>query len=224
MRYVTTPQRGDGFGATFHHYIYDILYAKAHGDQYVFTPQKAYEHNYKGDSNFVSNLNKYMGLAEVYPVPEGIVNLETNDREQVYKYIEEHLDEVFESEEFKKIQAAFFKDKKNPYDESYYNVAVHIRRINGHDTNSDFSKTPNIWYRKVMEYIASTYEGSKPIQFHIYSQRQLLELGTQEFDDLQPIYHIDEDLEESFTAICFGRVKNMHTLYSIWIHSIFITP
>jgi hypothetical protein len=208
MRYVTTPQRGDGFGASFHHVLYDILYAEEKGDRYVLTPQKKYEHNYDKDSNFEARLTKYMGLEELYPMPQGEIKIETNLREEVYKYVEEHMDRLFESELFNRIRDAFFKDKKNPYDQSYYNVAIHIRRPNVDDNNCLFgSVTPNIWYRRVMEYIYMTYKGEKPLKFHIFSQSSLLELsGTKEFEDFNPEYHIDGQLEEGFTALCYADV------------------
>ena len=92
MRYVTTPQRGDGFGATFHHILYDIVYARKQGDIYVFTPQKKYEHNYTNEEGYEDKLNNYMGLKEYYPMPEGDIQLETYDRETVYKYVEANFE------------------------------------------------------------------------------------------------------------------------------------
>lgn len=207
MRYVTTPQRGDGFGACFHHYIYDILYAAAHGDQYVFTPQIFFEHNYENDAEFNTRLNKYMGLEELYPKPEGDIVIETNLRETVYAYVEKHMDELFNSELFEKIRDAFFKGKENPYDQKYCNVAIHIRRPNHVDNFFDFSKTPNMWYRGVMEYIRANYKGEKPLKFHIYSQLSLIKMsGTVEFDEFNPVYHIDEEMTQSFTEICYADI------------------
>ncbi len=206
MRYITTQQRGDGFGAVYHHIIYDILYANKQGDRYVFTPQVKYEHNYANEPDYVDRLNRYMGLEEFYPRPSEDVILENYDRETVYKYVETHYEELLLGDEFKKIQEAFFKGKENPFSESDLSVCVHIRRVNSHDNRLMGSETPLRYYEKAMEFIASKYMGTKHLKFHIFSQKSLLNEDLTQLERFNPEYHIDEDLLDSFTKLVYSDV------------------
>lgn len=206
MRYITTPQRGDGFGATFHHIIYDILYAKNNGDIYIFTPQMNYEHNYNNKDDFIERLNAYMGLAELYPKPEGEIHIESYKREDVYKFVENNFEKLFLTEEFEKIKTAFFKNKANPLNQNFFNICIHIRRPNSHDTSIFGSNTPLIYYERAMNYIKSYYTYEKPIKFHIISQGALLKEELNIFSEYNPEYHIDKEILESFTILVYSDV------------------
>jgi hypothetical protein len=202
--YVTTHQRGDGFGAIFQNIIFDILAAFINKHTYVYTPQKKMEHNYNNDANYITKLYEFINLKSIFPVPNEPVTLHEYQMSDVYPFVEKNLESLCNSDTMKLIKNEFYKNKINPYTAQYYNVAVHIRRPNPHDSRVDGANTPNDYYIKIMRHILKTHSGEHPIKFHIYSQGNMSMF--KEFEEFNPIFHIDTPLEDTFLGLVFADI------------------
>lgn len=203
MRYYTTQQRSDGFGAVFQNIIYDILYTEHTGNTYVFTGIQKIDHNYADDQNFTDNLNLFMNLEDTFPTP---VNCDIDiysSRQESYDAIESNITQYLNSPTMVKIKHAFLKNKTPSYDPQRFHIAVHIRRPNPCDDRLEGSTTPLEWYFLRMCDIQYKYHDKECI-FHIYSQGK--EEDFQLLSELPVQFHLNESVQDTFLGFVFADI------------------
>ena len=185
VHYCTTAPRTDGFGAQFQNIIADILYVynNTNNHRYVFPNIASFEHNYTNDPEFTERLVRYMNLRSHFPLPSNVSSREVKHlslHNTTYPFVEANLGRLLKSQTMKDIKAMFYKGKNTPFDPHYYNVAVHVRRLNNVDTRIAGTETPHSYYVRLMNHIRATHGGAgtgtdtdtdkRPLRFHIYSQ------------------------------------------------------
>ena len=208
MKYITTEPRTDGFGAHFQNIIIDILYTyNATTNQYVFPNIASFEHNYTNDPGFTNRLVRYMNLRDHYSMPSGVADTISHYSSIVsnYPYVENNLTQLLASPTMNLIKSLFYADKTTPFDTTYYNVAVHVRRHNKADSRIDGTNTPAEYYLNVMKYIRANHANTeKPIRFHIYSQcKDEMELR-QKFTNTDTEFHLNGDVLPTFHGMVFA--------------------
>lgn len=181
VHYCTTAPRTDGFGAQFQNIIADILYVynNTNNHRYVFPNIASFEHNYTNDPEFTERLVRYMNLRSHFPLPSNVSSREVKHLSlhiTTYPFVEANLSRLLKSQTMKDIKAMFYEGKNTPFDPHYYNVAVHVRRLNNVDTRIAGTETPHSYYVRLMNHIRATHGGAgtgtdkRPLRFHIYSQ------------------------------------------------------
>lgn len=206
--YYTTHPRIDGFGAQFQNIIIDILYTySATTNQYVFPNIASFEHNYTNDPGFTSRLARYMNLRGHFSLPSGVGGTIHNYSSIVsnYSYVENNLTRLLASPTMNLIKSLFYADKTTPFDTTFYNVAVHVRRHNNADSRIDGTNTPSDYYLNVMKYIRANHGADeKPLRFHIYSQcNDEMDLR-QNFTHTDTEFHLNGDVLPTFHGMVFA--------------------
>ena len=206
-KYITNKVRIDGFGAQFQTIIFTILYSEFNNIHYVHTPIKNMQHNYDNDSNFIENINNFINLKENYT---NINDVDKNDIINchisiIYNDVETNIDKYKNNNPcFLKIKNCFWaKKNKNYYNINKFNVAIHIRRQNKHDTRIKGTDTPDTYYINIINNIRDKYK-YKDLLFHIYSQ------GTPDMFDIYKnddvILHINEELTSTFIGLVLSDI------------------
>jgi hypothetical protein len=176
MNYYTTAPRTDGFGAQFQNIIVDILYTYNNTNHiYVFPNIARFEHNYTNDSRFTERLVSYMNMRGEFPLPSNVSprDVKYYSTNTTYPFVEHNLGRLLKSQTMKDVKTTFYAGKNTPFDTTYYNVAVQIRRFNNIDTRMAGADTPHSYYLGLMNHIRATHRAGtdkKPLRFHIYSQ------------------------------------------------------
>lgn len=201
-QYVTSCEGGDGFGAQYQRIISSIMYAELTGKEFVYRPFKDMEHNYDDDQNFIEKKEKFINLIDNYKKINEVSNV-LSLGPRVYE-VEDNLDVCLGLESLKKIKRLIHENKKKPYDDSFLNISVHIRRFNTHD-NGDYAYVDDSYYLNVINYIRSNYEGNK--LFHIYSQGD--EKLFEKYQSNDVVFHLDEPIEDTFYGLITSDILVM---------------
>jgi hypothetical protein len=199
----------DGFGSHCQHYTFGILYVEHHGNVAYISPETFFEHNYEKDPHYVKNMLEFINLHKYYqlpsdkqhvkkllPTPEGLG--------VAYNYCNHNLNTLLDSESFARLKSRFMENKVNPYDSSFFNVAIHVRRPNSHDTRLDGADTPDSYYLNIMNIIRKEHDGSKPLKFHIYSQGDTSKFDCYRNDDV--VFHLNESIQDTVNGLLFGDI------------------
>jgi hypothetical protein len=155
---------------------------------------------------FIEQALRCMNLKQKYPIvkaaPHGAVVFALK-APFFFKDIERDMESFHQSESFKKIQDAFFENKTNPFDDTHYHVAVHIRRPVSFDVRVEGANTEDAYFMRCMEAICNSKKDSgKPILFHIYSQGKLDDFSKYNVFPVQ--FHLDDDTFDSFKGMVFA--------------------
>lgn len=208
--YYTTHPRTDGFGAQFQNIIIDIIYTyNATNNQYVFPNIASFEHNYTNDPGFTNRLIRYMNLRDHFSIPSSDTTIHNySSIGSNYPYFENNITQLLASPTMNLIKSLFYADKNTPFDTTYYNVAVHVRRHNKEDSRIDGTNTPSDYYLNVMKYIRENHgTDKKPLRFHIYSQckdrSDEMELR-QNFTNTDTEFHLNGDVLPTFHGMVFA--------------------
>jgi hypothetical protein len=200
---LTNPERSDGFGAQFQTIIYSAIYAELHNKQYVYTPFKAMEHNYSHDGGFIADKERLINFitnvsinnGKATPIPIGTL----------IDFFEANLSACVQSQALKKIKALFRanKDTRTFFNSENLHIAVHVRRPNSHDSRLMGADTPDAIFLTAIGALRSLYASKSPL-FHIYSQGAIQDFDAYKNHDV--ILHINESVEDTFTAMVFADV------------------
>jgi hypothetical protein len=201
MNYISTDY-GDGFGSHLQQYIFGIVFAENHGNRLYLSYNTNFEHNYVNDPTYKDRILSYINLHKYYGLPEGINENSLPKIDMHYQYCLDNIDRIFISDSFELLKLRFFENKSNPYDQSFYNVAVHVRRPNPHDNRLMGADTPDAYYLAVINKIRATHSGEKPLKFHIYSQGSPSMFSIYNAPDTE--LHIDTSVEETYNGLLFG--------------------
>ena len=176
--------------------------------QYVFPSnleRMRFEHNYENDPTFSNRLIRYMNLDAKFNVTKPIQVIRYKGTEN-YAFCEANLTRLLETNAFKLIKQLFFEGKSTPYDTTFYNVAIHVRKHSAHDMRvHKRTNEPNAYYINVMRFIIEDYKGTKPIRFHVHSQGG----ANNEFTNFsatraEVVMHLNESVEDAFNGLVFA--------------------
>ena len=207
--YVRNPQRTDGFGAQFQNIIWCILFAEHNTMEFVYYTIKDMEHNYDKESDYIKKLIDYTNIRKFYKCEEVSPDMLFIDKENkfIYAEVESSIDRYHSGEPYEKLKMNFYDGKTSPYDIEYTNVALHIRRPNKVDPLSYRTNTPNSYYLEIMNYVRSTYTGSKPLRFHIYSQGEKDAFKELYGEDV--FFFLDTNLCDTFSGLVFADILSI---------------
>jgi hypothetical protein len=202
---ITNPLRSDGFGGQFQTIIYAMIYAELNNMPFRYTPFRKMEHNYDNDAEFLKDKEQLINFIGNFEVNENL-KLQSNNNLQFILFFEANFEKSMNSQSMKKIKEVFWsnKNKEDYFDAEKFNVAVHVRRPNSHDTRIYGSNTPDRVYLKTIDLIRNKYSSKKPL-FHIYSQGDIKTFEKiYAADDV--VLHIDESIEQTFTSLVLADV------------------
>jgi hypothetical protein len=104
------------------------------------------------------------------------------------------------------IKQIFRANKNFSFGNNTKNVAVHIRRPNPHDNRVEGADTPIGYYISKMNEIRNRFP-TTDLVFHIYSQGNTDEFQALSGNDV--IYHIDENITDTFVGMVFADILVM---------------
>lgn len=225
--YYTVTKRSDGFGAQFQYYIWQLLYTELNGGKFVMPRIDSMEHNYDNDPNYIEKVKNFMNLENRYSSFQAWIHkyqIHYLDTRLGYQFVENNIDYCLNSSIMKNIKSLFWnnKNKNSIYQiedniENYYNIAVHIRRPNNHDSrDGDCVSIPINYYKEKIYEACEKYlftfglKRKKPLRIFIYSQgdkSHFKELLNNEYGEV--ILKIDEDMFSSFLGLAASDVLIM---------------
>ena len=203
---VTNPHRTDGFGSQFQTIIYSVIYAELNNKQYCYTPFVEMEHNYDNDVDFIKKKEKLINFIDNFEINKDLSIQSIRRDLDFIAFFEDNLIACANSSSLKKIKKNFLLNK---YKEDYFNsknlnIAVHIRRPNPHDSRILGTNAPDSVYIKIIDLLRELYSSKSPL-FHIYSQGNV-EAFNNIFNADDIVFHINESIEQSFTALVLADV------------------
>lgn len=198
---ITNPLRSDGFGSQYQTIIYSIVCAELMGNEFVYTPFRALEHNYDNDPDYLNKMEWLVNLIGYYPVNHDI-HLQTRITPSQYiSFFETYLQASACSISLKKLKELFRKNKerKSYFDDEHFHIAVHIRRPNPHDNRVAGTNSPDRIYVKAINQLREKYRSQNPL-FHLISQGNEIDFrNTFKGDDI--LFHINTPVEDSFPRL-----------------------
>jgi len=192
----TNFSQGDGFGSQFQNIIAASIYAELNNKTFLYTPFTAMEHNYENNPNFIAQkewLINFIGNFDINPYP----NIPIKNYKE---FFDQNIQVCAQSNTLQKIKAVFRanKRKENYFDSNYFNIAIHIRRSNPHDTRIDGTDVPNEVFRGIIKALRIKYQ-TQNVLFHIYSQGNATNFIMFEEPDIK--LHLNETVEDTFPAM-----------------------
>lgn len=216
MAYLTNEERTDGFGAQFQSVLWSFLYTELTDKPYVYTDIKHIDLISNCGSikdteceNTLEEAIDYMGFNKYYTNSKNISgNIEILKYTTAYKYIETNMEYVFRSHEFQKYKQFFYNNKINRFNNDFFNVAIHIRRLGHWETeNNRFMAgrhdVPNQHFLNIIKMLRAKYNNKK-LLFHIYSQGDIIKF--QEFISDDIVLHLNEKILDTFTDLIYADV------------------
>jgi hypothetical protein len=213
---VTNPTKStDGFGENFKLLIYSVMFAELHGCKFLYTPFKQMEHNYDMDPDYLAkkeHLINFIGNFEQVP-SEGDTKPYVLDTFELLRFYQTNIDRCAESKSLALIKDLFRANKTDPFDKSYMNVAIHIRRMN----KEDYKRTnaPNVCLMGMDVpddlYLTSISQveqitGDREVRIHIFSQGKPEDFEIYLKHHNNVVLHLNEDLESTFTQMVYADV------------------
>ncbi len=194
---VTQKLQYDGFGSQFQNIISTAVFAHVTGRVFCMTPIHEMEHNYDHRKGFINEVNALMNMHTG--------TKRARDKAQVLGFKKDWLDEFLLSPEnnteaqevLATLRRRFLKDKSRA---RRIPVAVHVRRLNAHDTRETVSYDHTVC--KVMRTVARNHSKST---FHIFSQGPSSEFKMYH-NDSRIILRLNEPLNVTFTEMVLANV------------------
>lgn len=198
---ITNPFRTDGFGAQFLLIICSAIYAELNGKQFCYTPFKIMEHNYDNDPKFIEKKERLINFIGNFEVNEDLSIQPPENSHEYYKFFLDHLTLAENSNSLKNIKYVFRKNKNKQhyFKNETFNIAVHIRRPNSHDTRPEGPDIPDEAYLRNIEFLRKAHASENPL-FHIYSQGDF-HTFYERFSAHDTVLHINESIEDTFSSM-----------------------
>jgi len=210
MKVVTNPNKlNDGFGENLKLLMLSVMYAEFNDCKFVYSPFKQMEGNYSHDPEFSKKkeilVNFIHNFENVGDEPHHV--LETFE---LLRFFHLNVEQCSKSKSLQVMRLLFRAGKPNPFDDSYKNIAIHIRRMNKDDYNRTGGNTmstlpgtdtPNELYLGLIQQLRASYSNAK---FHIYSQGQSADFNV--FNNEYTVLHINEPLEDTFTQMVLADI------------------
>ena len=201
--YITNPNQPDGFGSQFYNIIATAIYSELVNKKFIYTPFKTMEHNYSNEQGFLEKKEWLINFKD---------NFEVTDKKDIpyanWGSVIFNTEPWANSIILKKIKTIFRenKDIDNYFRNNNFNIAVHIRRPNLHDSEhplNSYIYTPNNIFVNIINNLRATYLDKNPL-FHIYSQGELKNFT--EFNAPDVIFHLNESIEDTFISMVVADV------------------
>jgi len=192
---ITNTYRNDGFGAQYQNIIYCYAFAEMRGCPFYYTPLTVMEHNYLNEDNFLEKKELLMGFKTNLPLYNSEKTRQIS-RESIFKFVQENFDKFEYSNALKNVKKFFYEGKcrEDYIDESFFNVAIHIRRSLKDDTRDVVDCDD--WVNKIIN-ILTKMEFSRPLKIHIISVGEI-ESFKKIFGTADIEYHLDTQLNKIF--------------------------
>jgi hypothetical protein len=195
----------DGFGSQFQCIIWTYIYCRFHNLKFYYYPFQSMEHNYENDPNFLYSKEKFINFKENFSIANN--DISQLDPVICYPFVQNNINTNNYKIYLDEIKEVFYNDKKNPFDRSYLNIAIHIRVPNKCDNSPDASMwyiNNKSYYFNIIENLTEETEQTKPIKFHIYSQGSDDDFKDYNSDNI--ILHLNESIEETFLSLCYADI------------------
>ncbi len=108
------------------------------------------------------------------------------------------------------VEGAGYSPNTNPRDKARsvlatenknFNIAIHVRRPNSHDTRTEGTDLPNKFYLNIINNLRNLYKAEN-LLFHIFSQGDIKNFKV--FESKDTILHLDESIEDTFCSMVFA--------------------
>lgn len=197
--HITNIRLSDGFGSQYQHIICCLLISYRSNFVFVYNPISIMEHNYDNDPDYLEKMEHLMNVRPYFisRYHDSMKDIPLTECDMTAKYlVDKDIEGYATDESLAKIKEMFWANKnRNVFTNGKTNVAVHIRRPNGHDNRLKGSDTPDGFYLKAIERIREE-NPDKDLRFHIYSQGNIEQFECFQAEDTE--LHIDEDLSKTF--------------------------
>jgi hypothetical protein len=189
----------EGFGTQYIFIMAAIFYAEVINKQFFYSPFAGMAHNYDNDPNFLEKKEKLVHLIDYFPINYNLdLQLKINRSchfPNCYKDLQS----------FKILKNLFFADKEKQqyFNDSFTNIAIHIRKLNPVDTGQIALEISNYRYCSLIKEFRKKLHPAS-MQFHIYSQG-----STEQFKALiseNVFLHLNESIEDTFTALALADI------------------
>lgn len=207
---VTNPNKiDDGFGENLKMLLLSVMYAEINECKFVYTPFKEMEHNYNKDPEYLQKKEYLINFIKNFDnvseqEPHHVLNTF-----ELLRFFHLNVEQCSKSKSLQKIKVLFRIGKPNPFDSSFMNVAIHIRRMNVQDYNRIGNSNgvmpgmdvPNELYLGLIQQLRSSYSN---VKIHIYSQGNIGDFHM--FMNDYTTLHINETLEDTFIQMVFADI------------------
>jgi hypothetical protein len=163
------------------------------------------EHNYYKDPNFLAKKEQFINFIGNFEVNQGHHEVTSMAPSQFIQFFEANLARCVKSLSLQKIKTIFRSNKNvcNYFNPEQFNIAVHIRRLNSHDSRIEGTDTADAIFLNTIHQLRIRYADKKPL-FHIYSQGNKENFKAFQGEDVR--MHLNETVEDSFAAMVFADV------------------
>jgi len=203
----------DGFGENLKIALYTIFYCEFHRIPFFYSPFDVYmDHNYQKDPMFSKKLDRLINFDQHFPLcpPTEGKPMDTVCRFKLLSWYEQNIDKIPKLETFSLVKRYFLENKKDPYQNGKFNIAIHIRRKwNPSDENRSVpgSDVPDEVFLEIIQNLVRIFE-NKDYELHIFSQGK--KENFKKFFHLSRLqFHIDEPIEKTFLQMVMADVLVM---------------
>lgn len=214
--FVTNPTKStDGFGENFKLLIYSVMFAELHGCKFLYTPFKQMEHNYDMDPEYLAKKERLINFIENFELApeEDDMKPYVLDTFELLRFYQTNIKRCAESKSLDIIKDLFRANKTDPFDKTYMNVAIHIRRMNKEDykrTNDPNAclmgmDVPDDLYLTSMSQVEQI-SGDRSVRIHIFSQGKPEDFEIYLKHHNNVVLHLNEDLESTFAQMVYADV------------------
>jgi hypothetical protein len=217
MNVVTNPSKSnDGFGENFKLLIYSVLFAELHGCKFLYTPFKEMEHNYDQDPTYLIKKERLVNFIGNFEQASQDQNQRPYvlDTFELLRFYHNNIQRCVESRSMQLIKELFRANKSDPFDKSYTNIAIHIRRMNIQDYNRTNDNAVVLRGMDVPDDLYLTtiaqfeqQKGDKPVRIHIFSQGK--ESDFEMYRKNNVVLHLNENLDDTFTQMVYAEALLM---------------
>jgi hypothetical protein len=200
---ITTPRRFDGFGAQFQTLIYTVIYAELTNKKFVYTPFKDMEHNYNKDPHFIEKKERLINFKDNFEIN----NCQASAQQvgEMIRFFEVNITKCINSLALKKIKNIFRANKNiiNHFNNNNFNIAIHIRRHNQHDSRIEGTNISDSLYLEIINKLRKIYSEKNPF-FHLYSQGNVENFKS--FISSDVFLHLNESIEDVFISMVLADI------------------
>ena len=210
---ITNQIYKDGFGENLKFIIYAIMYAEYLNEEFHYTKlSNIIEHNYDNDPEFINNKEKLINIINHYPIAKNEIEYKKPSKFALLHFFEKNIDFCFKSNCLKKLKNIFKEVNQDKFDKTFFNIAIHIRKMNILDIKQKPSHikmipgtdVPINVYKEIIQQLKKLY---KNCRIHVYSQTEENNSKENSFDfEDDIILHLDETTEISFIDFVYADV------------------
>lgn len=205
--YIMMPDREDGFGGQFLNIFRALVLVETNNHTFIFDGiKKMISDDTDGDNiHYKDKLVEYMNISQFYLSSSDVKIEQLGVLPEVitfYSMFVADFEKYHSSPSFLRYKKIFLHDKKNPYDSTFHNVAMHVRKADKYYRADDTRIFDNDYYLNFCKKIRSEYKGNKQIRFHIYSNGTPEDFEYLKEDDV--IFHLKEDLMLTHLGFIFA--------------------